>query len=369
MNAKLTIIIAVMIIILIVGAYFIATKPAENASMKDKIKIGVVAPLTGDVAIYGEYAMEGVELALSEIGTVNDKEIELIWEDDQVDPKLSATASEKLSGVDKVDAVIYFSGSGATLAGLPVLERSKTPTVVAVASNPSIKDSGDYIFRVAPSDAFQGRQWSELVGILGYTKPVFLSVNNAWGLGIKEAFLENYGIDIQTEIMEESATDVRSQLLKIKEYNPDVLLLTCYIKDCITTVKQMTELNIYMPIIAGDVFYNQEILDAAGDATEGILVTAPSEGSGPEWQSFRENFIKMYGKEPNQNHAMAYDAVYVLCHAMQNSGTDKEKLKAELYKTDFTGASGKNKFDELGEVSKAFSLYVVSNGSFVPYES
>lgn len=334
------------------------------------ITIGVIAPLSGDMAAYGQYGKEAIDLAVDEInsmGGVNGRAIRLAYEDDKVDPKTSATAAEKLATVDRVDAVLYFSGSGATLAGAPALERNSVPTVVGLASNPAIRDAGNYIFRVIPSDSFQGRQWVDMAGEFGYSRPAVLFVNNAWGSGVKDAFLESYEGDALVEAMEEGATDVKSQLLKIGEYNPDVLFLTCYIMDCITTARQMKETGLSWPVIAGDVFYNQEILDAVGTAADGFLVTRASEGSGREWQEFRERFIQRYSKEPNHNHAFAYDSAYTLYYALQRAGTEKEALKDALYKTDFVGPSGRNRFDGFGEVSKPFAVELVQNGEFVKY--
>lgn len=370
------IILACIVIIVVIALFgglsftgqFLAQK--EFVLIQEPIIIGVQTVLSGDAAVYGEYGRKGITLAVEEInsvGGVNGKKLVLIYEDDAADPSKAINALEKLL-LSKPSGIISFSGSGATLTITPIIEEKQIPTVIGLASNSKIQDAGDYIFRITPSDSFQGKQWAEIVKN-NYKKPAILVVNNSWGTALKETFIENFYGEVFVENMEESASDVRSQLLKIKEYSPDVLIMPCYIQDCITATKQMRELGLNFKTITGDVFFNQEILDAVGNAADGFVITRPADSKTKEWIEFREKFIAKYGEEPNIMSAYAYDAMYTMYYALQNSNLTREGIKSALYKTDFIGPSGANKFDSFGEVEKGFSITTVKEGKFVDYKA
>lgn len=370
--------IAAAIIIVVAGFLAIYSPQASNngavvqSSGKEPIKVGVITILTGDLAAYGQYGREAIDLAVEEInskGGVNGRKIKLIYEDDQATPQNSATAMKKLLEVDGVNAVISFTGSGATAAHAPLAESNRTPLVIALASAEKIKNSGDYVFRVVPSDAQQGKDLARISRENGYGNVAILYVNNEWGVGLRDSFGENFSNIVAEEAMEDSPTSVASQLEKIRDSGADVLFMPCYIQGCIRAVAQMKELGIEMPVLSADVFYNQEILDALGSNANGVILTRPADGSGKEWEAFKEKFKQRYNKDPNINHAFAYDGAHTLYRAFSSGGTDKEKVKAELYKTSFIGASGDNTFDSLGEVSKPFAAEIVRGGKFVAYSS
>ncbi len=374
--------VLLLILVFVVGLFFNVNSSKKNNNKelsekqtldkKEMIKLGVITPLTGDAAIYGEYAKTSIDLAVEEInnnGGVDGKMINIIYEDDQASPEKSVKAVNKLVNIDNVDGLIYCSGSGATLAGLPILEKNQVPTVVGLASSPDIRNSGEYIFRVVPADDYQTVMWIKLIEEKNYNKPAILYVNNAWGKGLKDSFIERYGKEVFVLSMPEDAKDVRTQLLKIKNYSPDVLLLPCYPTSCVTSVKQLNELNIDLPIISGDVFYNQEYLDKMDGKAEGFLVTHPKEGSGNEYDTFSKLYYEKYGKEANVITAYNYDSVYVFYNAMKHANSlNKQDILKSLNNVNFVGASGLNKFDSFGEVSKDFAVSVVKNGKFVNYK-
>lgn len=114
-----------------------------------KIKIGVSTVLSGDAATYGIDMQNAILFANEKFG---DGRYELIIEDDKCDPKTAVSIAQKFANLDKVDFVLGYVCSGAMLAAAPILERAKIPTIVGGASAAAIADTGEYIFRTAPSD-------------------------------------------------------------------------------------------------------------------------------------------------------------------------------------------------------------------------
>lgn len=380
MERKNAFIVALVLVVVAVAAVAYFGQPAITGQVIAKeqakptalpaVKIGVITILSGDNAFVGQDGREGIDLAVSEInknGGINGRNIQVIYEDDQATPKNAVSAAEKLTGIDKVDALIYFSTSGGMAAIAPVIDKTKTPTINAGASNPALAGVSDYVFRVVASDSAQGKQWAQIAKSRKFSRPAALYTSNAWATGLKDAFVQSFGGNAYTEPMEEGSTDVKTQLTKIKEYDPDVLVMPCYVKECNTATKQMKELGMNVTVISGDPFHDQKNLDVLGSAAEGFLVTKYAEGSGSVWEEFRQSFVAMYGKEPDTYSSLNYDAAYTLYYAMQKGGTDPGSLQKALYDVNFIGPSGLNAFDSQREVNKLYAVDIVKDGKFVSY--
>ncbi|MFA6064643.1 MAG: ABC transporter substrate-binding protein [archaeon] len=368
---KVSIVLLAIVIISIVGIIGFNSTGFFALNNPDEIVVGGIGIFSGEMAVYGDYMRQGVLMALDEInanGGVKGKKVKVIFEDDVGDPKKAVTVAEKLISVDKVKYLIHFSGSGSALAVSPLAEANKVPMVIGVASNSKIKYAGDYTFRTAAADSQQAKQWVNLAKEK-YSKPAVLFVNNSWSVGVKDAFIEYYSKNVFSESMPEGASDVRAQLYKLKEYSPDVLFLLCYIGDCISSIKQMNELDLDVPVVAGDVFVNKQVLEGVGTSAEGFLATKPADGSGKEWESFKQKFNARYGKDPDILDAEAYDMMYTLYYALNSSDFSSEGVKNALYSVNFLGPSGSNSFDSFGEVDKAFEFVQVKGSKFVPYEA
>ena len=98
-------------------------KTSEEKEVKEEvIKIGVILPLTGNAAVYGLSAKEGIDLSLEDInntGGINGKTIQMIYEDSQCDSTKAVSAAHKLINIDKVQIIIGHICSNAAMAVVP----------------------------------------------------------------------------------------------------------------------------------------------------------------------------------------------------------------------------------------------------------
>lgn len=91
----------------------------------DVLRIGAIFPLTGDIASYGKAAQQGIDLGVYEIneaGGVNGRRIEVVYEDDQGQPRTAVSAMQKLVSVDGVPVVLGSAASSVTLALCPIAQ-------------------------------------------------------------------------------------------------------------------------------------------------------------------------------------------------------------------------------------------------------
>ena len=126
-------------VVVVVG--LVAWGIARNSGSSNVVQIGVMLPLTGDGAIYGEPMNNVVHLAASEInaqGGINGKQIELLVEDSKCDGTDAANAAQKLINIDGVQAIIGGFCSSETLAAVPIATQNKVLLFSGGSSSPKL---------------------------------------------------------------------------------------------------------------------------------------------------------------------------------------------------------------------------------------
>lgn len=343
------------------------------SALSEPIKIGVFTPLTGDGASYGNAMKNGLDLALADInknGGLLGRKVELVYEDTHLDINEAVKAMNKFIYIDKLSIVIAAEGSGPTSSVAPLADSTRTIMVVALASTPMLKEAGDYVFRVIPSDDYQGKEIAKLAIELGHKKAGVLYVNDAYGVGIKDVFLEEFskvGMISAVESFGPGSADFKSQLAKIKNADPGVLVIVAR-KEFSIILKQIKELDLKAQIIASETLKDEAIIKASGDAAEDVLLVYYAEPI--DYIDFKSRFQARYNVEPAFYAEFGYDALGVLAEAIKEAGVMKtQDIKNALYDVEYQGATGMIKFDANGEVAeKPFDVFQVKDGQFVPYE-
>lgn len=141
------------------------TNPGSNA--KRDVEIGAILPLTGPAASYGQYAREGIDLALREIharGGINGRPLRVEYQDDRAETKEAVNIMKRFTSVNRYPVVIGPAPSSSAVAIAPMAERAQTVLFTPIASSPDLTTKGgEYFFRVCPSDAFQARILAEWI--------------------------------------------------------------------------------------------------------------------------------------------------------------------------------------------------------------
>lgn len=358
---------------LILSLLLIVTACSQNPSgqitAEPVIKIGVIAPLTGEASSYGLAAKEGLDFAVKEInaqGGILGKKIRLDYEDSQLDNKKAVSIMNKFINVDKYDIVIVADGSGPTTAVAPMADQTNTLIIATLASTPQLSTMGDYVFRTVPSDTYQGVKIAEFAENKGYETAAILYANDAYGQGIKDVFKKEYFGEITSfEPFNNGETDFKTQLTKIKDKEPELIVLAVR-NELPNVLTQIKTLKIKSILLGTETTKDDELIQAAGNAREGMYSIFFSEPT--DYKGYRTAFKAKYDKEPPAYSDYSYDAVYVLSEAITKANSfEPEKVKDKLYSVRFKGATGIVEFDSNGDViNKPFTFYKVINGSFVP---
>ncbi len=346
------------------------------AKKEKELKIGIITPLTGDVASWGEMQRNATELALEK---VKDLKIKVIFEDDQATPKIGLNAFNKLVAIDKVPIVVGSPASNVTLTIAPVANEKKTILLSSGSTATEVGKAGPYIFRIMPSDEVQSSIMADWASQLDYKKIAIVYVENSWGRGLMEGFKNDFlrkaGQILTIQSTEQDTTDYRGQLLKIKVANPDAIYAPLYTKGAGLMIKQARELGLKQQILGADVYGAPELITAGGSAVNGVLYTTFSEYHGPEYQEFASRYKEKYGKTPETYTTYCYDAFMIAVEAIRriSKGADINgpNIRAELLKiNNYRGVTGVTSFNGMNSASgKTFDKMTVIDDSFRPYKS
>lgn len=361
-----------------------AKAPGDQAAMpqekvKEPIKIGVLAVLTGDAASFGTDILNGVRLAVQEInaaGGANGNPVQLIAEDGRCNGADSSSAAQKLVNVDKVHAIVGGGCSSETLGAAPIAEAGRVVMISPSSSSPEVTKAGDFIFRNYPSDGLKGGALARYLTQKGYQKVAIVSENTDFCVGLKGAFTEAVEEPLAIvfdETVEPGTKDYRSLLTRLKKVDFDVFFANGQSDTTVAAmVTQMRELGITQPVIGSDVADSVTLGKIATEAVEGLrALTIPAlDESNPSGRAFNDAFRAEFGEAQSTIFiaATAYDAAKLLVATMGEVGTEGAKVRDALYALDgYTGIAGTYAFDENGDVvGIPFAMKEFKNG--VPME-
>lgn len=363
MNKTTKNVLWVVVIILVVwGIVALNNRPLSNtANQSGPIKVGVIMPLTGDIATVGQATRYAIEIAKDEVnakGGINGRPIELVEEDAKCDPATAASAASKLTQIDKVTAIVGAGCSSETLAAAPIVESAHVPMISPISTNPKVTTAGDYIFRNVPSDAFQGKFAAEYaVQKLNAKKIAILSCLSDWCVGIHDVFkaraTELGATIVADEQNKQDDRDLRTQVTKIKASNPDLVYVPQYTEALIIFYKQAKELGLKSLSLTGDVGTDPKVPAEAGAAANGGYYTYPKTLDMPA--AFLAEVKKRMGGEEVSTYApRGYDAMKILAEVMQKVGTDSTAIKNGLYEVkDYQGIADTYTIDQNGDMANA----------------
>lgn len=353
---------------------------ASTEGQEIQAKIGVVGFLSGSGAAYGEAQKAGLELALGELNEANKGKlkIELKFEDSAGEKEGAINAVNKLINQDNVVAIIGPTLSGEMFAAGPVANEAETPIFGISNTSEGINDIGEYVFRNSlPESIAIPTAMKAAVEKNGLKKLALIHASNddfsVNGYKVMKATAEKLGLEITGEAtFANGDVDFSAQLTKLKQTNPDALLVSALYKEGSMVVKKARELGFTGTILGGNGFNNPKVFEIAGPAAEGLIVATPfsPEKKDDKVQAFVKAFEAKYNKKPDQFAAQAYDSLYIMSQSLLGAGkADREELRGQLAQLkDFTGVSGKLSFDEKRNPIGDAVVVVAKEGKFVPFE-
>ena len=308
------------------------------AQSSGPILLGVSGPLTGPNAQYGTQWKEGFDLALDEIhaaGGINGRKLAYDFEDSQSDPRQSVAIAQKFVSDPRIVMELGDFSSTASMAASPIYQRAGLVQFGFTNSHPDFTKGGDFMWSTSVSQAEEQPLLARYaVSHLGLKKLAVLHLNTDWGRTSRDYFVnaaKGYGAEVVvTEGYIADERDFRSTLVRVRDANPDGLILISYYSDGALIARQARQVGLKQVICAASSVYSPKFLELGGDAVEGVhLGTRYFPGDPrPEVRKFVAGFKAKYaGQEPDSFNAYAYDAMNMAAAVLKIGGTDRKAIR------------------------------------------
>lgn len=340
----------VLLLLGLLGLFAVAMGPAAAQTCEDEIGcvevgpddpivIGTMFTTSGATAFLGEDSLGGVEIAVSERGTVLEREIELVNEDSLCTAEGGQTAAQRIVSDDEILGVIGTSCSGAASGALPIISEAGYLMISPSNTSPALADDdieagGLYqpgYFRTAHNDLFQGRLAAEFaIQVLGAETVATVHDGDPYTQGLanamSSAFAELGGEVVFEGAVSPSDTDMTAVLTEVAAAAPDVLYFPVFepASNFLTSQARDTSGLEDATLMTADGSFVASFVENTGDAALGMFQSGPFV-SGEEYNAFLETWEEEIGGIPPSGfHAHAYDATNMLLNAIEEVAVEGE---------------------------------------------
>ncbi len=353
----------------------------SGIAMAKDVVVGVVLPLTGPIAAFGQTSKGGLDIAYEQNHKLkNGDEVKLVVLDDRGDKVEAATAVKRLLNKNNATVILGEVASGNSMAMAPVAEKAKTPMITHASTNPRVTKGKKYVTRACFIDPFQGAVMAKYALDNGMKNAVVVTdAKQDYSVGLSKAFKKAFtaggGKILKTVLINSGDKDFNAQVSTIKAANPDIIAFTGYYPEAALMVKQARAMGVNTPFIGADGVGFPELVKIGGKAAEGFMYTDhfnEAAANSPEAKAYVEAFHKKYNKPADSMGALAADAYGMILSAMNQcidegkAPTDKECVNDKLRHTKgYKGITGVININENGDAVKSAVINEVKDGKFV----
>ena len=344
----------------------------------DTIKIGGLAPLTGNVSVYGIATNNGAQLAVEAAnakGGVLGKKIQYVYYDEKGDATEAVNAYNKLVQNDEVVGLVGDVTSVPCIAVAQESAKDGLPMITATGTASSITTAGENVFRACFTDPYQGQVMSEYSAkkLGAKTAAILYNMADDYSSGVAEAFEKESkaaGITVvEKQAYQNNDVDFKSQLQTIKGKNPDILFLPVYYQDVALISVQAKQLGIKATLMGVDGWDGvlEKIDKSNVSAVDGAYFCSQysAESEDPAVQQFIKDYKAKYKAEPNMFAVLGYDAMNIMLESIKNAGsTDSEKVVDAMKGIKFKGLTGDITFDKDRNPVKSAAITTIHDGSY-----
>jgi len=351
----------------------------SGAQAQDKLKVGVIATLSGPPAVLGQQLRNGFNLAVKTLGgKLGGREVEVIVADDELKPDLAVTKVKALIERDKVDFVVGPIFSNILQAIMkPVTEAG------AILISPNAGTSNFAGKECNPNFFVTSYQNDQVFGVSGKhaqdagIKKVFLMAPNYQaGKDALAGFKAHYKGEIADEVyVPLNQLDFSAELAKIAAAKPNAVYVFLPGGMGVNFVKQFRQAGLADTVTFLSAFtVDESTLPAQQDAALGFFGGsnwAPDLDT-PQNKAFVAAYEKEFGAVPATYAFQAYDAALLIdsaVKAVQGNVTNREALRAAMMKADFKSLRGGFKFNSNHYPIQDFYLVKVAKRPDGKYET
>lgn len=290
------------------------------------IQIGMVDSETGSLAPYGERNQRGKEIALSAINDVgiggNERELEVLVEDDESTNSGGVNAAQKLVNQDQVPVLVGSVGSGVSIA----IHESVTgdSDTVQISQNSTSSELSEYpeLLRMSPSGAEKAAALADVISEDGHDTVAVTYINNDYGAPLAEVFEQEFDGEVAyNSPHDQGQSSYRGQLTEMADTDASAWLFLTYADEFTVMVNEAFDQGYNEDVeyygaestVAEEILENTE--EGSQESLKGITESAPQDQE--SYQQFVEDFESEFGQTPTVWAAYAYDAITVAAIAIE----------------------------------------------------
>jgi branched-chain amino acid transport system substrate-binding protein len=380
---------------LVVAASMVLPTSAWSRSREAVIKVGLNAPITGDIPKVGEGSKYAAQMWLEDINKAGGLDVggkkykvDVIIEDNESKAESAVKANTKMITEDEVLAIVGPQASSQAIPAGGVADNYKTPMISPWSTNPDTTKDRPYVFRGCFLDPFQGPVVANFVkDKFGFKKAAVLyDVASDYPKGLAEVFKKAWedangaGSVVAYESFTTKDADFSSQLTKIINSGAEFFFTPQYYNEVALIVKQAHELGWTKPIVGSDSWGSAETVTLCGKDCYGLYFSThyAAAGAKGDTKAFIDRYNTKYGYVPDDVAALTWDALRLVQQAIQNTGKitgkvkkDRQAIRDALAKIkNFEGITGNMTFTEEGDPVKCAVIVRISDkGEYEFYQS
>ena len=333
------------------------------------VKIGVFEPQSGDNGAGGKQEILGMQYANHETPTVEiggeTYKVELVYADNASSNDKAASAAQTLIS-SGVSLVLGSYGSGVSIAAGDTFAAAGMPAIGVTCTNPQVTSECEVYFRICFLDPFQGTVLANYAkNELKATKAYCLAKQgDDYSGGLCNYFIEAFGeANCVYEQFPEGTSDYSTYITNAQNQGCQVFFAPVSTEAAAQIIAKADTQNLGMPILAGDTWDSNVILDAAkGTDVEIAVTTFYQEGADADFDAAIKAWINSDATAKANNGGndelaavtvMGYDAYYVALEAMKKAGSiEPAEILEVLPSLNYTGVTGVISFNDIGDANR-----------------
>lgn len=383
----------VKILSLLLVSIFLLT--ACGTAAPEVIKIGINAPITGDIPKVGEGTKYAAEMWLEDIEAAGGLDVggtkytvELVIEDNESKAESATKANTKMITQDEVLVIVGPQSSKQAVPAGEIADNNETPMVSPWSTNPNTTLDRPWVFRGCFLDPFQGPVVANFItDEFGFTKAAVLyDVASDYPKGLAENFksaweeLHGEGSVVAYESFTTKDTDFSAQLTTIIGSGAEFFFTPQYYNEVALIVQQAHELGWDAPIVGSDSWGSTETVELCGEDCYGLFFSThyAAAGATGATKAFIDRYNDTYGYVPDDVGALTWDVLNLVQMAIEDCGeitgdidVDRKCVRDALAAIkDFPGITGDMTFTEEGDPIKCAVIVRISDeGEYEFYKS
>lgn len=349
-----------------------AAVSAVPASAQDA-SIPILVPVTGFLSLEGSSQRNGALLAMRR--APKGVKVKAEVSDTGTAPDVAVNALERVIGRDKPHAVVASMLGTQLLAMLPIAGESKIPLVTVSGTAAITEQKNPFVFRFFPGDSVaKVAHVRYVVEELKKRRVALVYQTTAYGQGGRAEIVANLkkaGIEpVIQEALEVSVRDMTPVINKVKEQNPDVVMIHLHSQPTALFIRAASQMKLGLPIIAGSAMHQPQTAallqpaEMAGVCAE--TNASPVSGDTPAMQTFLKMYRDEFATEPDGFAVGQYDGVMMVLEAIAKGAKTPADVQKALASTTHKGLAMTYKSDGKGNMAHSAIMICYDGKTRIP---